>query len=574
MMKNYLLSGLFLLAFAGLTFGQVNVLDYETVTDPLIEPFDLISYESAVANPSGEGSVGKIVKAGWAFWGGINIYQGGDLDFSAANDTISIDFYTESTFNDTIIFTLQAFNRTGGVATYQADAYYVDANDTQVGVWKTLKYAVPDSIQGAYNQMVIFFGWHNIVDGDVVYFDNLTVPGLDEYGTTDVSFNVTDKFNNAEGIKLFIDGTEEALTQVGNVYSTTKTLDAYSILKGSTTGIYEIVFAHMAGDEEMRDTSELVVGSTTGMQEVTQLVLVEEAEDGTALAISVGETPPAIDGTIDEVWSKAKTHTLQKRSWWGSPTGLYSTFKIMWDIDNVYLLYTVEDATPYNGNTTAVYENDCMETFFDMNQSATTPYDADDWQIRTIRGLETWTGSANVEAAGWADNVARGQSEMADGAGYIIELAIPWTSLSATFLPIVGTEFNHDCAVADVGVNGGARLYRESWTTDEDIAYMNTSKFGTITLSDKTDETTGIREVEAATVRVYPNPATDVVTIESDSEIAGVRILDMTGRTVSYVSSMRGNSATINVGDLSDGVYLVSITDMNGVASVKKLRVL
>ncbi len=182
----------------------------------------------------------------------------------------------------------------------------------------------------------------------------------------------------------------------------------------------------------------------------------------------------------------------------------------MWDIDNLYLLYVVEDATPYNGNVDAVYQNDCMETFFDMNQSASTPYDADDWQIRTIRGLDTWTGSANVTDT-WGADVQRGQSSMADDAGYIIELAIPWTSLSATFLPIIGTKFNYDCSVADVDVGGGTRLYRESWTTAEDIAYMNTRDFGTITLSDLTNENggTAVRDHKTVNVSVYPNPASE-----------------------------------------------------------------
>jgi len=164
---------------------------------------------------------------------------------------------------------------------------------------------------------------------------------------------------------------------------------------------------------------------------------------------------------------------------------------------------------------------------------------------------------------------------MADGAGYTIEMAIPWTSLSALFLPIIGTEFNYDCSVADIASGGGARLYREPWTTNEDIAYMNTSLFGTVTLSDLTSETTSIREHRfAAEVRVFPNPASDMVSIESDGEISGVRILDMTGRTVKYVSSTGGKSATIKVGDLSDGVYLLSITNDRGIATVKKLRVL
>jgi len=555
-MKNYLLSISFIFAFALGAIGQTTLLDFETVTDPLIEPFDITSYESAVANPDGDGAVGKVVKAGWAFWGGINIYFGGDVAFTGTDDKFTIDFYTTNAgINDSILFKFQIFNRYGGVETIEVDGYYSDANDTQVGAWKTLEFALPDGTTGSYNQAVIFFGWSFSNDGDEYYFDNIVAPGFTAYENTDVTFNITDKFNNATDVKLFIDGVEGTLAQADNVYSNTSSLAPYTILGGQSTGMYEIVYSHMANEVEVRDTTSLLAGSSSGTQEVIQLIIVEEPEDGTALAISVGDTPPVIDGTVDEVWSNAKTHTLQERSWWGSPSGLYGSFKVMYDIDNIYLLYVVEDATPFNGNEVNVWENDCVETFFDMNQSATTPYDGDDWQIRSIRALDTWTGSANV-TDDWGGNVQRAQSAMADDAGYTIEMAIPWTSLSATFLPIVGTEFNFDCSTTDVGTGGGARVFRESWTTNEDIAYMNTSAFGTITLSDLTNENPGtaVRNSEVSNVSIFPNPATDMVSIRSDVEISSISIIDITGRTLSTLKSVRDFTAVLNVSHLTNGV--------------------
>ncbi len=102
-------------------------------------------------------AVGKLVKAGWAFWGGINVYFGGDVVFTGAGDKFTIDFYTENAgINDSILFRFQLFNRYGGVETIEVDAYYTDANDTQVGSWKTLEFALPDGAEGSYNQMVIF----------------------------------------------------------------------------------------------------------------------------------------------------------------------------------------------------------------------------------------------------------------------------------------------------------------------------------------------------------------------------------------------------------------------------------
>ena len=156
-MKNLLLFAFAFFMATGFSFGQDTLVAFETVQDPLVEPFDVTSYESAVANPDGPGFVGKVVKAGCCFWGGINIYFGGDIAFTGTNDTFKIDFFTDDAgINDSILFKFQLFNRNGGVETIEVDAYYSDANDTQVGAWKTLEYALPDGTTGSYNQMVIF----------------------------------------------------------------------------------------------------------------------------------------------------------------------------------------------------------------------------------------------------------------------------------------------------------------------------------------------------------------------------------------------------------------------------------
>ena len=576
-MKNYLLTALFFMAFAGFAFGQsfvpsMTYLDFEDVQDPLIEPFDLTSSVIAVDNPNGDGYVGGIVKNGDAFWGGINIYFGGDVTFTGSGDKFTVDFYTEDAgINDSILFKFQLFNRYGGVETIEVDAYYTDVDDTEVGVWKTLEFAIPDGTTGSYNQMVIFFGWTYSSDGDTYYYDNITGPDLDTYEDTEVTFKIEDKFNNAANIQLFVNGESKELTQDGNIYTNVSAYPSYNILNGLSQGQYEVVYSHEANGVEVRDTTSFLAGSATGTQELFKLIIVEAPEDGTANAISVGGTPPTIDGTIDEVWDNAKTHSLQERSWWGTPTGMYSTFKIMWDIDNVYLLYTVEDETPFNESGDP-WMNDCMETFFDMNQSATTPFDNDDWQIRTIRGLDTWTGSDNVTDT-WAANVERAQSQMADDAGYIIEMAIPWSSLSSSFLPLVDAQFNYDCSATDVGEGGGARLYRESWATAADVAYFDTQYYGVITLSDETNENS-VQEIQIPNLSVYPNPVVDKINVSADNDISAVEIFDITGRQITVFDNINNSRVSIDVNELAvNALYIIKVTDINGNTSARKISV-
>ncbi|MGM0496877.1 MAG: sugar-binding protein [Bacteroidota bacterium] len=580
-MKNYLLTTLFMFALAISAMGQTagdTLVDFETVQDPFIEPFGLTDYENTVANPDETGNtsanVGKAVKNGDNPWGGINIYFGGDIQFTGSDDNISVDFYTTSTAdNDSLTFTIELFNRHGGVETIAADSLYTDENDTEVGVWKRLTFSLPDTLDGySYNQMVIFFGWDAVGDGEEVYFDNVEVPGYDPYGTTDVTFEITDKFNNAEDVKLFVDGTEKTLDQTDNLYTNTSSLESYNVTEGESQGIYEIVYSHIAMGEEVRDTTSVVVGNSTGTQTETQLIIVEEEEDGTADAINVGDTPPTIDGEVDAVWDSAKTHTMQQRGWFGSPTGLYSQWKIMWDIDNVYLLYMVEDETPHGENTTDLYMNDNVETFFDMNQSASADYDEDDWQIRTIRGSDIWSGSENVTDT-WAEDVERAQTKMENNEGYIIEMAIPWGSLSGSFVPIDGAEFNYDCSAADVTEEGGTRDYIESWSTDEDIAYQNTSKFGTITLVEEEgdDDETGIQVPESLeNIKMYPNPVKENLSLENLKNVKSVTIRNVLGAKIKEVA-VNDERMNINVEGMNEGVYFVIFRDEKGQSNSLKL---
>ena len=572
-MKNFILSFLFIFALVSGAIGQTTLVDFETVSDPFVEPFNLTAYTNGVENPNGDGFVGEAVKSGDAFWGGINIYFGGDIDLSADGDVFTIDFYTEDPgVNDSILFKFQLFNRNGGYETVEVDAYYSDANDPTVGSWKTLEFPIPDSISGSYNQMVIFFGWEYSSDGDVYYYDNIVAPGYNPYGDTDVTFNITDKFNNAGNVQLFIDGTETTLTQTDNVYSATESLASYNITVGQDQGMYEVVYSHDAFGETVRDTTQLIVGNSTGTQEINKIIIVEEEEDGTAFAIDVDGTAPVIDGVIDDVWDNAKMHALQQRSWWGSPTPLYSYYKVMWDISNVYILNYVEDATPQNEGANP-WDNDNVELFFDMDQSASDPFDGNDWQIRCVRGLDTWTGSANVDDT-WAQDVERAQVEMANNEGYIIEWAIPWTSLGGGFVPLASSEFNFDVIAADDKDGVGGRDYMVSWNTTVDENYFNTAYYGTITLSDMTDETAISDVAPVPGLSLYPNPVADQLYIQAGNPIKEVVVYDVVGRQTNNIKNLNSNSVTLNVGDLgNNAIYIVKIVDNQGNVSSKKITV-
>jgi hypothetical protein len=81
------------------------------------------------------------------------------------------------------------------------------------------------------------------------------------------------------------------------------------------------------------------------------------------------------------------------------------------------------------------------------------------------------------------------------------------------------------------------------------------------------DPTLSVNEVENAFgLAVYPNPASDVITVSlNKATTATISIVDLAGKVVK-TSSMNGLTTSINTSDLSNGVYHVTITDGTTVA--------
>ncbi len=84
------------------------------------------------------------------------------------------------------------------------------------------------------------------------------------------------------------------------------------------------------------------------------------------------------------------------------------------------------------------------------------------------------------------------------------------------------------------------------------------------------DPTVSINEVaNAFGLNVYPNPASDVINVTLNKEVAAsITVVDVTGKVVK-TSTINGTSASIYTTGLSNGVYYVNITDGTSVSTEK-----
>jgi hypothetical protein len=81
----------------------------------------------------------------------------------------------------------------------------------------------------------------------------------------------------------------------------------------------------------------------------------------------------------------------------------------------------------------------------------------------------------------------------------------------------------------------------------------------TLWLDNITTGFVGVEENEVISASVYPNPATDVLNIKMDEEVASVVITALDGKVVATE-----NSTSINISGLNTGMYLYTITGVSG----------
>lgn len=86
--------------------------------------------------------------------------------------------------------------------------------------------------------------------------------------------------------------------------------------------------------------------------------------------------------------------------------------------------------------------------------------------------------------------------------------------------------------------------------------------------SDFLDKNLGIAETEmGSTLRLFPNPATDRVVVESDGAMNQVLIINALGQVVASRQANGAQHLDLSIADLTPGLYIVRIRTANGMAS-------
>lgn len=77
------------------------------------------------------------------------------------------------------------------------------------------------------------------------------------------------------------------------------------------------------------------------------------------------------------------------------------------------------------------------------------------------------------------------------------------------------------------------------------------------------NSTSGINEIKGQQIAVFPNPTTDLLYLESQDMITHLKLIDLKGKVV-YETSINADKATLQLGNYSQGIYILNVLTTKG----------
>lgn len=234
-------------------------------------------------------------------------------------------------------------------------------------------------------------------------------------------------------------------------------------------------------------------------------------------------------------------------------------------IPNSFILYNNDGYTPHA--TVSEYTNawisktdpdDATNTVASSTSYFDSPGLADRWLITPSISL-----SAFGNALSWS-----GKSHDASYAeSYLVLLSTTGTAIenfTDTLAAVVNEDIywtNHTVNLSDEGFNDqNVHIAFVLRTVDGFKFYMDSLKV-------TGEDPVGLNKIEEKTFKMFPNPATENISIEADFEIQLVRIRDLNGAVI-----IETNASQIEVQTLSGGIYLLELIHAGGVTSKKFVK--
>lgn len=286
---------------------------------------------------------------------------------------------------------------------------------------------------------------------------------------------------------------------------------------------------------------------------------------------------PIVDAEIDAVWETVPVndmpHILNGPENVTGPSDLSATFRTLWDEVSLFFLVEVNDeAKVTDTGFPTPYADDCVEFWLDLNNSKNSSYlpsETDEYQIMFLRDNTTVHQVDHndlLEGMTWAWTDTQ--------TGYIFEVEMPWLTTFkwsqrfGVMHPEFGQKMGFEVHVNDDD-DGGDRDANIGWFYTTDRAWTDPSTLGDMKMMEEIMESVRSFENELK-FRMHPNPATDQLQLISHTGISHIRVINMTGQTVMNLQVANERLVTLDLNELSNSIYMITVRDRNNKYGTQK----
>jgi hypothetical protein len=328
-----------------------------------------------------------------------------------------------------------------------------------------------------------------------------------------------------------------------------------------------------ASDADIMDPTMKIVVILAGSNPKKYNVLVAPP----ALPCYYREDFPTVDAEIDDVWETVPVidmpHILRGLEFVSGPTDLAAKFRTLWDEVSIFFLIEVIDETKVTDTGfPKPYDDDCVEFWFDLNNSKNSAYlpsETDEYQIIFLRDNTTIhqvDHNDQLNGIDWAWNDTQN--------GYIFEIELPWLTAFRWMerYGVLQPEFGHKLGF-EVHVNddddGDGRDSNIGWFNPVDDAWNDPSALGDMKMMEELSES--VQELNSGLkFRMHPNPATESLQLISNTDISNIKVINLTGQTIMNIEVSNERLVKLDINELSSSLYMVTVRDRHNNYSTQK----
>ncbi|HEY9124949.1 MAG TPA: sugar-binding protein [Bacteroidales bacterium] len=256
------------------------------------------------------------------------------------------------------------------------------------------------------------------------------------------------------------------------------------------------------------------------------------------ITIKKAATAPNIDGDIEDFVGDVQAMDQKKGD---GPHDNTASFQLTYDDNFVYVAVKVEDPTMDTVQSANVWEKDCVEVFFVLNDTVKdgTSYSngaLGAWQLRKIWGRDM------TDQPGKGFKAEEGEI----AGGYTQEWKLSWDTLAATGY-WGGKQFRFECQNGDN--DGSGRKSQNFWNSNADDQWSSILNQGTV----KLETAVPSRIVSVSKVKAASSMTITSNGIQFNKAVAEVNVYDITGKLVIKAN----NTNFVSTAALRNGVYVV-----------------